>query len=75
MNNKTDILIAGGDMRQLFCAERLADRFAVAVTGFDDELVPDVIPTADSGRKYGCHHAFPAVSAQRERQECCKKGQ
>ena len=54
MNNKTDILIAGGDMRQLFCAERLADRFAVAVTGFDDELVPDVIPTADSGRKYSC---------------------
>lgn len=35
MKNKTKILIAGGDMRQVFCAGKLADIYDVKVIGID----------------------------------------
>lgn len=38
--NKTKILIAGGDMRQIFCAERLAEEYDIYTTGFDEEYLP-----------------------------------
>lgn len=38
---KPVILIAGGDMRQLYCAAKLSDEFEVAVLGFDKDTIPD----------------------------------
>lgn len=40
MNKGYDILIAGGDMRQIYCAGRLAGSCSVSLTGFDDRFVP-----------------------------------
>jgi len=40
MKEKFKVLIAGGDMRQLYCAYRLASEADVYITGFDDELIP-----------------------------------
>ena len=42
MKDIMEILIAGGDMRQLFCAERLADKYGVSVIGFDPDLMTNV---------------------------------
>ena len=39
--NRPVILIAGGDMRQLYCAAKLSGEFEVAVLGFDKDTVPD----------------------------------
>lgn len=36
-----NILIAGGDMRQIYCARRLSERSDVSVMGFDEGLLPD----------------------------------
>ena len=38
---KHRILIAGGDTRQLYCAERLAREYDVRVLGFDREFFPE----------------------------------
>lgn len=38
---KKKILIAGGDMRQLYCAVRLSCEFDTAVIGFDREHLPE----------------------------------
>lgn len=43
MNNKIKILIAGGDMRQIFCAEKLSQKYDICVVGFDDEYMMDEI--------------------------------
>lgn len=40
MNNDIKILIAGGDMRQAYCAARLAERYSTAITGFDSSALP-----------------------------------
>lgn len=40
MKNNTRILIAGGDMRQMFCAARLAEEYDIAVAGFDGDRFP-----------------------------------
>ena len=37
MEKRMRILIAGGDMRQIYCAERLAEKYEVSVIGFDRE--------------------------------------
>ena len=39
--NKPKILIAGGDMRQIYCAKRLSREFEIKITGFDKENLPD----------------------------------
>lgn len=41
MKNKIKILIAGGDMRQIFCAEKLSRKYDICVVGFDDEYITD----------------------------------
>lgn len=58
MRNDINILIAGGDMRQVYCAARLAQRYGTAITGFDSSALPsavralaDPLPAADS---YDC---------------------
>lgn len=38
---RPEILIAGGDMRQLYCAAKLSREFEVGVLGFDRERIPD----------------------------------
>ncbi|WP_295081445.1 dipicolinate synthase subunit DpsA [Ruminococcus sp.] len=39
--DKHRILIAGGDMRQLYCAERLSRDFEIGLLGFDSENLAD----------------------------------
>ena len=55
---KPEILIAGGDMRQLYCAAVLSRDFEISVLGFDRERIPDDLDlnTADRTgvRSYDC---------------------
>lgn len=46
------LLIAGGDMRQIYCGKKLAGNFDVAVTGFDTEYLPDSVRIADKNEKF-----------------------
>lgn len=41
MKSKEKLLVAGGDMRQLYCALRLSGKYDTAITGFDEEYIPD----------------------------------
>lgn len=41
MKTKEKILIAGGDMRQIYCALRLAEKYDVFITGFDEKYTSD----------------------------------
>ena len=56
--NKHRILIAGGDMRQIYCADRLSREFEIGIAGFDRDSLPDSIklPFAgiSSAQKYDC---------------------
>lgn len=56
--NKPRILIAGGDMRQIYCACRLSCEFEISIIGFDKMNIPDNIDlsTADirNGRCFDC---------------------
>lgn len=56
--NKYKILIAGGDMRQIYCAERLSKEFEIRIIGFDRESIPDSIKLSfaniSSTKKYDC---------------------
>lgn len=46
--NKT-FFTAGGDLRQIYAAQKLSERFSVYVTGFDKNIIiPENINTADS---------------------------
>lgn len=40
MKTKEKILIAGGDLRQLYCAEKLSQKYETAVIGFDKKYIP-----------------------------------
>lgn len=55
---KQKILIAGGDMRQLFCGARLGREYDIWFAGFDEEALPDGVSVrrADlsGGEKYSC---------------------
>lgn len=51
--NRTRILIAGGDMRQLSCASALSGKYPVAAVGFDTEHLPAGLITAEGGN-FGC---------------------
>ncbi|MBP7186866.1 MAG: dipicolinate synthase subunit A [Ruminococcus sp.] len=52
------ILIAGGDMRQLYCGRRLSGKFEVSVTGFDGDMLPDGIAEENDGK---CRYAVLPV--------------
>lgn len=56
-----NILTAGGDMRQLYCARKLAGKYPVSVLGFDDEFIPSDIKKAEKGEIFGCA-VFPVPS-------------
>lgn len=50
---KEKILIAGGDLRQIYCAQRLSRDFEVYYTGFDDSTfkgISDVFPASEKCR-------------------------
>lgn len=47
MKSKINILIAGGDMRQIFCAEKLADIYNVKVIGIDREFLGTDFPDGE----------------------------
>lgn len=44
MKSKINILIAGGDMRQIYCAEKLADIYNVKTIGFDSNFSGNNFP-------------------------------
>lgn len=48
------ILIAGGDMRQIYCALRLAENHDTSVAGFATEQLPPQLSPADTTRRYDC---------------------
>lgn len=48
MKSKINILIAGGDMRQIYCAEKLSDIYSVKVIGIDS------VKSDLSGDKFDC---------------------
>lgn len=54
--NKVDILIAGGDQRQLYCAQQLSGDFGAAVMGFDDEYMTDDITVEKADKSPGRHY-------------------
>jgi len=58
MNKRYNILIAGGDMRQIYCAEKLSGDHDTSFIGFDDEYIPEGIVSgrapADAVHVYDC---------------------
>lgn len=58
MENKLRILIAGGDMRQIYCAGRLSQEYDTAVIGFDEKYFSDNSESAKSvlsdGEPFDC---------------------
>ncbi len=42
MKSKINILIAGGDMRQIFCADKLSEKYNVSTTGFNSDLIHEI---------------------------------
>lgn len=56
MNSISEILIAGGDMRQIYCALALSEKYDISVTGFDSEYIPDGLERYDfsNDKKYEC---------------------
>lgn len=44
MESRMNILIAGGDMRQIYCAKKLADIYNVKVTGIDSDFLGTDFP-------------------------------
>lgn len=52
------ILIAGGDMRQVYCGRRLSGKFEVSVTGFNGDMLPDGIAEGNDGK---CRYAVLPV--------------
>ena len=58
MKRDCNILIAGGDMRQIYCARKLGGEMNTALIGFDEELLPVDMSgwTADTSQKrfYDC---------------------
>ncbi len=63
MKQKKKILIAGGDMRQLYCALRLCGEYDTAVIGFDDDFFPNgaELNRADLSEKYAYDYAVLPV--------------
>lgn len=49
MKSKINILIAGGDMRQIYCAKKLSDIYSVKVIGIDCDMKSDL-----SDDKFDC---------------------
>ena len=56
MNSISEILIAGGDMRQIYCALSLSEKYDISVMGFDSKYIPENILIRYSGKnkKYQC---------------------
>lgn len=48
MKDKFKILVAGGDMRQVYCAERLSSVFDTSVKGFSADILPEKMNVSDS---------------------------
>lgn len=48
MKDKFKILVAGGDMRQVYCAEKLSSVFDTSVKGFSADILPENTKVSDS---------------------------
>ena len=48
-----NILIAGGDMRQICCSRRLSEKYETSVIGFDGDMLPDDMSCGTGKEKYG----------------------
>ena len=56
MNRDISILIAGGDMRQIYCARRLSGDMKIGLAGFDDEFIPmDMLGSRADISAKGCY--------------------
>ncbi len=60
------ILIAGGDMRQIYCGKKLAEKYSVSVMGFDREYIPKILGTADISKKNLYDSIILPVSAEND---------
>ena len=49
-----NILIVGGDMRQICCAKRLTEKYRVSVMGFDSDVMPENVKKATEGEVFSC---------------------
>lgn len=49
-----NILIVGGDMRQIWCAQRLTEKYRVSLKGFGAENVPDRINLSSHSGLFDC---------------------
>jgi len=54
MNDKKKLLIAGGDLRQIYCGKYLADRFDVSFAGFERQYIPENLKMLSECGKSGC---------------------
>ncbi|MBQ8297483.1 MAG: dipicolinate synthase subunit A [Ruminococcus sp.] len=55
---KQKLLIAGGDLRQIYCARRLSELYDIAVAGFDEKYIPadtdlEIVSLSEK-EKYDC---------------------
>lgn len=79
MKPKEKLLIAGGDMRQLYCGARLAERYETSIIGFDEELIPAGLSLnrADPAEKGGYDIAVlpvPAMDGNKISTPCSRNG-
>lgn len=49
MNDKKKLLIAGGDLRQIYCGRYLAEKFDVSFLGFDRRYIPESLKIFSGG--------------------------
>ena len=55
MNSISEILIAGGDMRQIYCALALSEKYDISVMGFDSKYIHENIKSdIQENKKYQC---------------------
>lgn len=66
MKSKKKILIAGGDMRQIYCASRLLSEYTASTIGFDEELIPSAISFPPTEEKFPFDYAILPVLPMNE---------
>ncbi len=66
MKSKKKILIAGGDMRQIYCASRLSSEYTASIIGFDNELIPSGISFAPAEEEFPFDYAVLPVLPMNE---------
>lgn len=58
---KPEILIAGGDMRQLYCAARLSQEYNISLLGFDPQSIPDDLELKIADLTKSCSYDYAVL--------------